>query len=311
MPTFLPHNQTDQNKEPQWAYEGDFYTTIALYGANPTDPGFEAAGPEGARLVSTTAPEIKVKRKAGNANRIGQTLVKKKFTAQVIQKISAANENDIKWAMHKAVITVADTPAFSRLYVKSYDVAGTETYETFHGCLPTSASLTITKNDELLLTIDMVCNDIIETQSANGNITLGSGSFASANTETPYLASDGGLNSLLWNGVAEAEDGFTVTVTHDWSELDPSESLKTLAFKEGLRIITGSVDIPIQNLTPSTDARAVTSRAMVRTLKAAGLTATFTNAVFDPPHSGQDHDPESSAQLLYTKSFSANDVAFA
>jgi len=311
MPTFLPHNQTDQSKEPQWVTEGDFYTTIALYGANPTDPAFEAAGPEGARLVSTTAPEIKIKRKAGNANRIGQRKVKEKYSAQLIQKISDLNVNDIKWAMHKAVIATADTPAFSRLYVKSYFVGTTETYETFHGCLPETATLNITKNDELLLTIDMICNNIIETQTANGNITLGSGSFAGANTETPYLASDGGVDSLLWNAVAEAEDGFSITATHEWSELDPAESQKTLAYKEGLRSITGSVDIPVQNLTPSTDARAVTSRAMVRTIKSGGLTATLTNAVFDPPHAGQDHDPESAAQLLYTKSFSADDVAFA
>ncbi len=309
MPTFLPHNQTDQVKEPQWGYEGDFYTNIALYGVTPASLAFAAAGPEGARLVSTTAPEIKVKRKAGSVNRIGQRLVKKKFTAQLIQKISDNNVNDIKWAMHKAVIATANTPAFSRTYVKSYFVGTTETFEVFKGCLPESASLAINKNDELILTVDMVCNDIIETQAANGGLTTPS--FATADSGTPYLASDGGTNSLLWNAVAEAEDSFSVDVTHEWSELDPAESLKTLAYKEGLRTINFSVDIPIQNLTPSTDARAVTSRAMVRVLKAAGLTATFTNAVFDPPHTGQDHDPESAGQLLYSKSGSADDVAFA
>ncbi|MCV0398551.1 MAG: hypothetical protein K5785_00995 [Nitrosarchaeum sp.] len=306
----VPHSHVDLEKEVQTIIEDDVLTNPTNIGVIPTNPTFLAVGPDGGSIVSTFSPTKRDRRKAGTRTRIGISVTKKKYTARLVFKASDNNLALQKWCINESAKGGTVTPAATRTFLKSYLVGATETYEIFRGCVPEKTNIGVSKDGEIIYTVDLKCKTIVENQTANGGITLGTGAFASPDTAAPWKASDGGANAFAHNSINYGLEGMSIDITREYAVQDPSESLEDMMYAETINTVSGSVDIQKSNIAISTDARATTLRAMTLVLKAATLTLTFANANFDG-HTGLDHDPTSSALLTDSENFTADSVVAA
>ena len=259
-------------------------------------------------LVSSYAPAKVERRKSGNIDRVGKSTHKKRYTAKLIFKASDNNVGLQKWCINKSLITDTDTPAASRTFVQSYDILGTETYEILKGCHPTRVNISVNKEGEIIYTVDLRVRERLETTSTNGGLTTPS--WASADTGAPWRADDGGLNHFTHNGINYALDSMSIDIEHQYAVSDPTESLLDLFAKESLRNVSGSVSVIKSSSVLSIDAFADTPRGMSLVLKAATLTLTWTNVLFENP-SGIGFSPTDSGAFIETFNFEADTISLA
>lgn len=302
--SMVPHTQADLVKEVQHISEGDCLTTPTKYGVIPTNPDFTAAGPDGSSLVSTYKPSIVKRRKAGSRTRNGISVTKKKYTARLMFKASDNNVALQKWCINESAAADTDTPAAPKTFLKSYYIGGTETFEIFYGCQPEKTNIGVNKDGEIVYTVDLRCKTIDENQDADGGITLGTGSFASADSGAPWKTGDGGANHFTHNSNNYGLEGMSIDITRQYAVQDPAETLEDLMAAETILDPTGSVEIQKSDINISTDARATSARAMSLVLKAATLTLTWTNVIFDD-HTGLDHKGDNPNLLTDNENFSA------
>ena len=304
---FAPVTQADQVKQPQYVVEGDILTTPANYGTVPDNPSFTAVGSDGVTLQSSYAPVKDEKRKTGNIDRVGKITHKKKYTANLVFKATDNNTGLQQWCVDKSVKADTDTPAASITLVQSYNVAGTETFEILKGCLPTSVSISIDGQADITYTVGLMVQDRTETTSSNGGLTLGSGSFATADTSVAWLADDGGTNHFTYNSNNYALSSMSISVNHDYAMVSPTENQLDIFAKESMRNISGTIDVIKSNSVILADAFADTQRSMSIVLKASTLTMSFTNVLLDSPD-GVSLDPKSTDSLIESFNFDADTV---
>lgn len=308
----VPHSQADLIKEVQSAVEGDVLTDPTKFGVHAADPDFLAVGPDGGTIVVTYNPNINKRKKAGALIRSGTNILKKAWGAKLTFKASDTNVPLQKWCLNKSAKGATVTPAASRTFLKSYGVgtALTETYEVYYGCVPLKTNYVINSAGELIYTVDLLCKTVVQTTSANGGITLGTGSFASPDTAAPWRSVDGGAGAFIHNTKKYGLVSLSVDIIRQYAEQNPSESLELMMVAESDYVVSGNVVIEKSDILLDTDALATTSRAMSIALKAATLTHTFTNAIFEG-HTGLEHDGSNSAGLTDSKNWSADDAVAA
>ena len=304
----VPHSQSDLIKEVQSAIEGDVLTDPTKFGVHISDPAFLAVGPDGGSITVTYNPTINKRKKAGALIRSGTNITKKAWTAKLTFKASDNNVALQKWCKNKSAKGGIVTPAASRTFLKSYGVgtALTETFEVYYGCLPTKTNYTINASGEVIYTVDLVCKTVVQTTSANGGIIIGSGSFASPDTAAPWINTDGGAGAFIHNTKKYGLISLSVDIIRQYAEQNPSESLEIMMLAESDYVVSGSATIEKSDILLDTDALGTTSRAMSIALKAATLTDTFTNAIFEG-HTGLSHDGSDSAGLTDSLAWSADD----
>ena len=309
---FVMSTQADRKKEVQSIIEGDNLTTPGTYGVIPANPNFTAVGPDGGTLVVKYEPSRTIRRKAGNLDRNGKTTNKKKYTATLTFKASDNNLALQKWCINKSAITDTDTPAASRAFLHSYTVGGTETYEVVTGCHPTKCTITLNAEGEISYSVELMCRNREQSQltDATDIFTLGTGSFASADTAAPWVSSDGGVNHFTFKAVNYAIESMTIDITHEYAMADPTESQLILFAQEGLRDVSGSVTIIKSGVVVSDTAFADELNSMSIVLKSGQLTLSFVDTIFESPQ-GVEIDPNSADKFVDDYAYEASSVTAA
>lgn len=308
----VPHSQADVIKEVQSVIEGDILTDPTVFGDVPTDPAFDAVGPDGGSISITYSPEIKKSKKAGALIRSRAVPVKKGWTAKLVFKASDANVVLQKWCKNKSAKGATVTPAASRTFVKSYAIgtAAVETYEVYSGCVPSKTNYAINANGELIYTVDLICKTFDRNTTADGGITLGTGSFASPDTGAPWITSDGGAGAFTHNTKKYGLQSFSVDIIRQYADQNPGEGMELMMLAESDYVVSGSATIEKSDSLLDDDALATTPRAMSIILKSGTMTDTFTNAIFEG-HTGLDHAGDNSSGLTDDVSYSADDFVSA
>jgi len=306
----VPRTHADLNKEVQSVIEGDFLTTNNNLGTMPANPAFSAVGPDGGSIVITYIPELKKRRKAGSVTRTGVLVLKKAWRARLQFKASDSNVALQKWCKNKSAIGGTVTPAASRSFLKSYYDGTTETFEIFRGCVPEKTNYAISKSGEIIYIVDLICKTFERNQTADGGITLGTGSFASADTAAPWITTDGGNGSFTYNLKKYGIVSFSMDISRVWADQNPSEALEIMMITEVEYNPSGSITVEKSDITLDADQLATTPRAASLVLKSGTMTDTLTNAIFEG-HTGPDHDGENSTSLTDGGSFSADDFVSA
>lgn len=308
----VPTSQGDLNKEVQTVIEDDILTTPSNYGTIPTNPSFTAVGPDGGKIMLTYSPELIKTKKVGSLVRTRVQVAKKSYKARLEFKASDNNTALQKWCKNKSAKGGTVTPAASRTFVHSYNIGqgSTETYEIFSGCLPEKTNITINRSGEIIYIVDLDCKTFTRSTAANGGITLGSGSFASADAGTPWLTVDGGAGAFTYNSVKYGIVSLSIDITRTWAMQNPSESLENVMMAESGFDVSGTLEVEKSDSVMDNDALATTARAVSIVLKSGTMTDTFTNFIFEG-HTSPEFDGASTEALTDSGSFSADDYVSA
>ena len=296
--------QRDIVKEPQFVVEG---TTVALYGTTPLNPAFTAFG-QNATLVKSTDPTTAEKRITGNVDRQEKTKTREKNEVTVKFLMLTGDEAVLAWAQNLPDGT-AGTPDESRTLFYSYNddaVSPVETFEQFLGCKPNNSTLTI--DNEGYIVLEITCSVKTVTIDTTGP-SIGTGSFATANTGTPLIHSDGGAGPFVYNSVAYEMKGMSINVVLAESIQDASGVVTDLYRRPTQRVITGSIDLFKKSDVFDTDARAVTTQTATMTIDTGQIVGTFTRFLFMP--SGEEISGDVSDATMETKNFEADVLVWA
>lgn len=295
--------QRDVVKEPQFIIEG---TTVALYGVTPVDPAFTAFG-QNASLIKAADPTAAEKRISGNVDRQEKTKTREKNEVTVKFLMLTGDESALAWAQN--LPNGAGTPDESRTLFWSYNddaVSPNETFEQFLGCKPNNSTLTI--DNEGYIVLEITCSVKTITIDTTGP-TLGTGSFATANSGTPLIHDDGGATPFVYDSVAYEQKGFSITVALTESIQDASGTKTDLYRRPTQRVITGSIDLFKKSDVFDADARAITPKTATLTVDTGQIVATFTRLIFMP--SGEEITGDVSDASIETKNFEADVLAWA
>lgn len=303
MPASIMVTQRDVVEEPQYIVEG---ITVALYGVTPADPAFIAIG-QNATLVKGSDPTVAEKRITGKVDRQEKTKTREKNSVTLKFLFLGADEPILARAQN--LPNGVNTPDESITLVWSYNddaVTPVETFEQFKGCKPISSTLSIDNEGYLTLEIEYSCKTItIDTTGP----TLGSGAFATPQTGTPLIHSDGGAAPFVYNSVAREQKAFSITVAFAEAIQDASGVLTDLFRRPVHRTITGSIDLFKQSDILDVDARAVVTRAAVLTVETGQIVATFTRFLFMP--TGEEISGDVSDATIESKPFEADVLVWA
>ena len=310
LPAHVPRTQVDLVKEVQSVIEDDILTTPANFGVIPVNPAFAAVGPDGGSIVITYTPELAKRKKAGSLTRSGVLVLKKAYRAKLEFKASDNNVALQKWCKNKSAKGNTGTPAASRTFVKSYLDGVTETFEIFSGCVPEKTNYAVNKSGEIIYSVDLICKTFDRNQIADGGITLGTGSFATPDVAAPWITADGGNGAFTYNAKKYGVISFSADITRAWADQNPSESLEVMMLTETDYVPSGTITVEKDDITLGADQLATTPRASSIVLKAATMTDTFTNVIFEN-HTGPDHSGNDTASLTDGGSYSADDFVSA
>jgi len=294
--------QRDVVKEPQMVVEGN---TPAAYAITPTNPVFIACGQDSS-LVWESDPTRTPKRQAGSTNRISVTRTRLKHRVRLKTLFMSAREDLLAWCFNSP--NGAATPDESRTFFwsRKMGLAGVETYQTFRGCKPLSATLTVNNEGFLMLEILMKCKTVTEDTTGP---TIGTGSYATALTGTPVYHGDAVGPAFVYNGSGTEQKGFSITVTLEHAIQDSSGTQFDLYSRPTIRSITGNADIFKTATAIQTDADAVSQRAASIVIVTATITITFTRLLFMP--SSEEIRGDTSDATIERKSFEADDLVVA
>ena len=143
----------------------------------------------------------------------------------------------------------AGTPAESRTFVDSYrDTAGTEVYRVFKGCKPTSVAVKVSKEEPLMIEVQMSCKEYYETNAlADAKIT-GVSVWDSEVSTAPLRFKDVGKFAYDTDGSPNGGTelsyrAFSVTTTWGLLTQDSNASETDVFIDHGTRRISGSMEI--------------------------------------------------------------------
>lgn len=303
---------TQRNRivQPQYSIEGITPATFAVVATNPTLKVFG----NNVILIDNSAPVTQDKNTAGNYDKLGKTKLAELNTV-TIQYQFTKSENDselVEWAL--ASIPVGDaatvyknfTPDESRAFFDSYEnSAGVQIFRQFLGCKP--QSITITVNRTTVLTVEIICSCKSILEDSTGP-TLGTSSFATANTAALYTQKDGGGIAISLSGVQIGVSTWSITASITQVQEDAIGFERTLYSVPSKRVVTGSLSIYKKDEALQAAAKAVTaSGALVVTLDSITATKkviTIPAVLFLP--SNEPIDGDSADGIIETKSIEAN-----
>lgn len=289
----------DVVKRPQWYDEGDIIATPSNYGATVADPTFTEAG-KNAYLRINRNPAGQIVRQSGDEDIDDNPLIKKNFDALLITNI--VDSTLLQWAINGLGTGVGSIN--SKTFIQSKYLSGTENYDILKGCLPESVTLRVPRDGLIELEIGMSCKSI--TNAAT--FTIGTGSFGSALSGSPWKADDGGTNPFSYHGVTTLERGITLNVTRTLGEIDSSGDLAAIYKKPTTRDITMDVEVFKANNTLTDDVESYVFRNnAIRVLKSATSTLTLTNV--QPQADSMEINPTNRGALVNTYTLLAKAVA--
>ena len=248
-------NRKDIIKHPQYAIEGH-------------EPSNYAAAVNNARFVcpGSNSAITKENNPSFINNEFGGTVDR-----QGIHKVRDVNTLTYKSRLHEITLSLlawatnlpdgAGTPAESRTFLDSYsDIAGNEVYRVWKGCKPTSVSVNISKEDAMMIEVQMTCKEYYETQTlADAKVTGNSVWDAEVNT-APLRFKD--VGSFLYNTNGRPANGtdlpfraFSVTTTWGLLTQDSNGSETDVYIDHGTRRISGSLEIFKSNQNLNEEAR--------------------------------------------------------
>ena len=165
----------------------------------------------------------------------------------------------LKWASN--LPDGAGTPAESRTWVDSYrDTGGNEVYRVWKGCKPTSVTLSVSKEDAMMIEIQMSCKNYYETQTLADAKVTGATVWDAEETSAPLRYKD--VGKFVYNtdgtpagGTELAYRAFSVTTTWGLLTQDSNASETDVFVDHGTRRISGSMEIFKNNQSLNEDAR--------------------------------------------------------
>ena len=232
----------DLRKPPQYVNEGD---TPATYGVTPNNPVFGAAF-QRAVLEKANEPEFIDNDFGGTLDRTGIIKTRERNRVTVRGRVrGTAHEagrdiNLISWAMGlpSRIIDGAD---HSFTWADSYlDVDGTEIYRVWKGCLPLSATLTISPSDAVMIEVEMAAQRYFEAATLAAAGIPGAVMDAHDPPGTPLTIDD--VGEFFYGGVSVPIRGCSITTTWTHRIQDSSGSEYDIYREVSSRRVTGTID---------------------------------------------------------------------
>ena len=143
----------------------------------------------------------------------------------------------------------AGSPAESRTFLDSYrDTGGNEVYRVWKGCKPTSITVSVSKEDALMVEIQMSCKDYYETQTLADAKVTGNSVWDNEVMTAPLRFKDVGqfqynTDGRPAGGTELSYRAFSVTTTWGLLTQDSNASETDVFIDHGTRRISGSMEI--------------------------------------------------------------------
>ena len=285
--------QRDVYKKPQYVVEGH---TVATYGVTPASPTFTQALTD-AILLEASSPGTIDDRISGDPDRQKRKLTRKNNEVMLKGRLQSTDESLLAWMM-KEPNSSAGSPDESRTFTQAIrDSGGTAKYQTYKGCKPKTATLTL--GDDYT-TLEATMSYRSKTEDDTAITTLDS-----SITNAPLYHDDIPDDPLEFNSTDYEIRGAAVTVAFDEAIQDSLGTTEILYRKPTMRHISGSFDVFKQDESMQADAETQAERAMVIKVTTS-ITLTFAGAVIDP--SGEDIRGDTSVATIESHSFTANSL---
>ena len=257
-------------KRPQWYDEGDIIADPSTnYAQVVADPTFAEAGKNAYLRINRNPVGVETMQ-SGDEDINDNVLVKKELDAVLITNI--VNSDLLGWAINSLGTGVGSIQ--SKTFLQSKYLAGSENFDVLKGCLPESCTLRIPRDGLMEMEIGMSCASI----SSASSFTIGTGSYGSALSGSPWKADDGGTNPFTYHGSTVLERGITLNVSRTLGEIDSSGDLAAIYKKPTDRHISMDVEVFKANNNLQDDVDSYVFRSSLsRVLKSAVSTLTLTS----------------------------------
>ncbi|MCY4490449.1 MAG: phage tail tube protein, partial [Thaumarchaeota archaeon] len=248
-------NRKDIIKHPQYAVEGH---TPADYADTVNNARFVCPG-SNSSITKENNPTFINNEFGGTVDRQGIHKVRDTNTLTYKARLHASTLILLEWATN--LPDGKDTPAESRTFLDSYrDTEGNEVFRVFKGCKPTSITVSVSKEDALMVEIQMSCKEYYETQTLTDAKVTGASVWDAEVTTAPLRFKD--VGSFQYNTDGKPAGGtelsyraFSVTTTWGLLTQDSNASETDVFIDHGTRRITGSMEIFKNNQSLNEEAR--------------------------------------------------------
>ena len=210
--TYVPNTQVDIIRPLQYTEEG---TTQATFGVMPTSPTFVAAG-------------INTDFNIDYANTKEDILALGNIDVQDMVKTNERNTFTLKSNISDTVLAKygintpvgAGTSGASVAFLFSYNVDGTETFQTLLGCKPISTTLSVDRGLWVLDQTWLAADITIPAAAAPAGATM-----VSTPTATILAHADSAADPFTWDSVTYDTSSFSITNTFDYGMLEVNGQL--------------------------------------------------------------------------------------
>lgn len=264
MTNYVPENYKDLFRIIQYVAQGDSIADVTKFLAGPpTNPTFALWG-RNIRFKDTYNPIGHPLQILTDENRTSFILIKNSARIDFQFELTDFTYNGIlDW-----FLSVHESDFNPRALFYSRKPQSTEYFKQFYGVVPNEITITFPDDNKPIMVSGnlLACKPVAESTTGP---TIGSGAYASANTDTPLLPTDGGTDSFDYNSTVYKTKGMSISVQHIYSILDPDESYYVEHMTPVARSISGTVNIFKKQGADAlhADIVAKTVRAMRRVIK--------------------------------------------
>ena len=236
-------NRKDIIKHTQYAVEGH---TPANYAGTINNGRFVCPG-SNSSITKENSPSFINNEFGGTYDRQGIHKVRDTNTLTYKSRLHESTLSLLSWATN--LPDGAGTPAESRTFLDSYrDTGGNEVYRVWKGCKPTSITVSVSKEDALMVEIQMSCKDYYETQTLADAKVTGNSVWDNEVMTAPLRFKDVGqfqynTDGRPAGGTELSYRAFSVTTTWGLLTQDSNASETDVFIDHGTRRITGSMEI--------------------------------------------------------------------